>query len=322
MTKEKNTTTDLQISSITDLQKNYRQIADNHLSQRFSDNPEFKKEFLKTFSDLVFSQNEEMLEKLVKTRKNTLLNAVFVATEAGASFAKKEVSFIPYASYKKVVEKGVERKVATGEFDAIVIFDIKYQKQQILNLHNCKKFFTSEVHEGVKLIEDLTTGNMIFDGENDVTKPTIGYYAVFITTDGERYDKFMTNAEIIERAKFSPQFDASKYKHTNNNVHFEKVVVRNLMKEIPKVSDNLKSILAFDEVGEFTEYQEVESVLSAHEKTNKLEEAKKEIAQSEQKKAKAQVEPDKKGEEKATAKVSKVTKHKPKPVDDGPESFF
>jgi len=281
MTKEKEKNTELAINSITDLQTNYKQIAETHLADRFSDNPEFKKQFLKTFSDLIFSQDEEKLEKLTKTRKNTLLNAVFVATEAGASFAKKEVSFIPYAVDKKITEKGVERKVATGEFDAKIIFDINFQKQQILQLKNCKKFFTAEVHESVKVIADLETGNTVFEGINDITKPTIGYYAMFITTEGERYDKFMTTAQIIERAKFSPQFKADKYKSTNNNIHYEKVVVRNLLKEIPKISENLKSIVAFDEVGDYTDYIEVggehQEQIEAP-KINLLDEAKKEMA--------------------------------------------
>ena len=281
MTKEKETNTELAINSITDLQTNYKQIAETHLADRFSDNPEFKKQFLKTFSDLIFSQDEEKLEKLTKTRKNTLLNAVFVATEAGASFAKKEVSFIPYAVDKKITEKGVERKVATGEFDAKIIFDINFQKQQILQLKNCKKFFTAEVHDSVKVIADLETGNTVFEGINDITKPTIGYYAMFITTEGERYDKFMTTAQIIERAKFSPQFKADKYKSTNNNIHYEKVVVRNLLKEIPKISENLKSIVAFDEVGDYTDYIEVggehQEQIEAP-KINLLDEAKKEMA--------------------------------------------
>jgi len=279
MTKEKND--DLVINSITDLQTNYKQIANNHLAERFSDNPEFRKAFVKTFSDLIFSQDDDMLEKLSKTRQNTLLNAVFVATESGASFAKKEVSFIPYAAYKKITEKGVERKVATGEFDAIVIFDINFQKQQILKLQNCKKFFTAEVHEGVKIIADLETGNTVFEGVNDITKPTIGYYAMFITIEGERYDKFMTTAEIIERASFSPQFNATKYKSTNNNIHYEKLVVRNLLKEIPRISDGLKSIVAFDEVGDYTDYIEVgaehQEKIEAP-KVNKLDEAKKGLA--------------------------------------------
>ena len=301
MTKEKETNTELAINSITDLQTNYKQIAETHLADRFSDNPEFKKQFLKTFSDLIFSQEEEKLEKLTKTRKNTLLNAVFVATEAGASFAKKEVSFIPYAVDKKITEKGVERKVATGEFDAKIIFDINFQKQQILQLKNCKKFFTAEVHESVKVIADLETGNTVFEGINDITKPTIGYYAMFITTEGERYDKFMTTAQIIERAKFSPQFKADKYKSTNNNIHYEKVVVRNLLKEIPKISENLKSIVAFDEVGDYTDYIEVggehQEQIEAP-KINKLDEAKKEMA-----KEKPKPEPEK-AEKEETAKGS------------------
>ena len=301
MTKEKETNTELAINSITDLQTNYKQIAETHLADRFSDNPEFKKQFLKTFSDLIFSQDEEKLEKLTKTRKNTLLNAVFVATEAGASFAKKEVSFIPYAVDKKITEKGVERKVATGEFDAKIIFDINFQKQQILQLKNCKKFFTAEVHESVKVIADLETGNTVFEGINDITKPTIGYYAMFITTEGERYDKFMTTAQIIERAKFSPQFKADKYKSTNNNIHYEKVVVRNLLKEIPKISENLKSIVAFDEVGDYTDYIEVggehQEQIEAP-KINKLDEAKKEMA-----KEKPKPEPEK-AEKEETAKGS------------------
>ena len=96
-------------------------------------------------------------------------------------------------------------------------------------------------------------------GENDVTKPTIGYYAVFITTEGERYDKFMTNAEIIERAKFNPNADLSKYKVTNNNIHFEKIVVRNLIKEIPKISEELKSIMSVDE-HEYADYRSTKQV--------------------------------------------------------------
>src|SRR5678815_878530 len=179
-------TKELSLKTVTDLQMNFKQVANDHLQLRFSDNPEFQKNFIKTFSDMVFSQSDEMLDTLTKMKKNTLLNAVFVATEAGASFAKKEVSLLPFQSYKKVNEKGVERKVATGEFDAIVIFVIIFQKEQLLKLQNCKRFFTAEVHEGVKIIEDLETGNIAFSGENDVTKPTIGYYAVFITTEGIR----------------------------------------------------------------------------------------------------------------------------------------
>ena len=277
--KETNKTTDLQVNTVLGLQTNYKQLAENHLAERFSNNPEFKAEFIKTFSDLIFSQNDEMLEKLAKTRQNTLLNAIFKATEAGASFAKKEVSFIPYEIYKKTTEKGVEKKVATGEFDAMVIFDINFEKQQILKLPNCKRFFTAEVHEGVKVTENLMTGTTDFDGENDITKPTVGYYACFITTEGEKYDKFMTLAQIVERASFSPQFKSGNYKQTSNNVHYEKLVVRNLMKEIPKVSNELKSIMAVDEI-QYHDYIEVNEPVQKIEekKVNKLEQAKKEIA--------------------------------------------
>jgi hypothetical protein len=280
--KETNQTTDLQVNTVLGLQTNYKKLAENHLTERFANNPEFKAEFIKTFSDLIFSQNDEMLEKLAKTRQNTLLNAIFKATEAGASFAKKEVSLIPYEIFKKTTEKGVEKKVATGEFDAIVIFDINFEKQQILKLPNCKRFFTAEVHEGVKVTENLMTGTTDFEGENDITKPTIGYYACFITTEGEKYDKFMTLAQIVERASFSPQFKSSNYKQTSNNVHYEKLVVRNLMKEIPKISNELKSILAVDEI-QYHDYIEVEEPVQKIEekKVNQLEQAKKEIAEKE-----------------------------------------
>jgi len=278
-TEKKLTTTDLQVNTVLGLQTNYKQLAENHLAERFSNNPEFKAEFIKTFSDLIFSQNDEMLEKLAKTRQNTLLNAIFKATEVGASFAKKEVSFIPYEIFKKTTEKGVEKKVATGEFDAMVIFDINFEKQQILKLPNCKRFFTAEVHEGVKITENLMTGTTDFEGENDITKPTIGYYACFITTEGEKYDKFMTLAQIVERASFSPQFKSGNYKQASNNVHYEKLVVRNLMKEIPKISNELKSIMAVEDV-QYHDYIEVNEPVQKIEekKVNKLEQAKKEIA--------------------------------------------
>ena len=312
-------TKELSLKTVTDLQMNFKQVANEHLQLRFSDNPEFQKNFIKTFSDMVFSQSDEMLETLTKMKKNTLLNAVFVATEAGASFAKKEVSLLPFQSYKKVNEKGVERKVATGEFDAVVIFDINFQKQQLLKLQNCKRFFTAEVHEGVKVIEDLETGNIAFSGENDVTKPTIGYYAVFITTEGIRYDKFMTNAEIIERAKFSPHFKAENYKQPGNNIHFEKLVIRNLMKEIPRISNELRSIIGHDEAGEFTPYVEVGDE-DTGEITNKLEEAKKELAPvKEGKEEKA--EPVK--EDKPTAKAEKPkAKEEPKKSSETAADFF
>ena len=274
------------------LQKSYLQQSNQYLELRASNNPEFKNKFIKTFSDLIFSQNDEMLEKLAQTKPTSLLNAVFKATEAGASFAKKEVSFIPHQIFKNTKKGDVNQKVATGEFEAVVIFDINFQKQQILKLKNCKRFFTAEIHEGVKVISDLMSGNYIFEGTNDVTKPTIGYYAAFITTEGEKYDLFMSNAEIIERAKFSPQFKADNYKKTSSSIHFEKIVVRNLMKEIPKISEELSSIVAYEESGlEFTQYEEVQPNLLEEKKKELAEEAPKPKKVAEKKEKEAEIKP-------------------------------
>lgn len=258
------------------LQKDFLQLSEQHLQLRASDNPEFKKAFVKTFSDLIFSQNDEMLEKLSKTKPSSLLNAVFKATEVGASFAKKEVSFIPFEIFKKEKRDGAEIKKATGEYEALVIFDINFQKQQILKLKNCKRFFTAEIHEGVKVISDLMTGNFIFEGSNDVTKPTIGYYAAFISQDDQKYDLFMSCAEIVDRAKFSPNFKPDNYKKSENSIHYEKIVVRNLIKIIPRASEELSSILGYDEGGEFTEFIELKDTPS------KLEEAKKDLSHAEE----------------------------------------
>ena len=175
----------------------------------------------------------------------------------------------------------------------MVIFDINFEKQQILKITNCKRFFTAEVHEGVKVTENLMTGTIDFEGENDITKPTIGYYACFITTEGEKYDKFMTLAQIVERASFSPQFKPSNYKQTSNNVHYEKLVVRNLMKEIPKISNELKSIISVEEL-QYHDYIEVEEPVQKIEekKVNKLEQAKKEIAEKKPAKKEEKVDTD------------------------------
>ena len=266
------TETTTQVSTIA-LQDEFTPLSEQYLKMRGSNAPEFKVQFLKTFSDLLFSQNDEMLEKLSKTKSASLMNAVFRATESGASFAKKEISFIPFEIFKKEKKGGAEVKTATGEYEALVIFDINFQKQQILKLVNCKRFYTCEIHDGVQVISDMTTGNYSFDGQNDVFKPTVGYYAVFITTDDQIYDIFMSCAEIIERAKFSPGFKAANYTKQNNSIHFEKIVVRNLMKIIPKISEELKSVLAYDESSEYTHYEDVSD------NKNTLEAAKKELAE-------------------------------------------
>jgi hypothetical protein len=268
-----------EILKIDNLETNFVELSKKHLVMRAANNPEFQERFIKTLSDLIFSQNEEMLEKLKKTRPNSLLNAVFRATELGASFARKEISFIPFEIFKKEKKDGVERKVSTGEYEALVIPDINFQKQLILKLPNCKHFFTCEVHDGVEVISNLSTGNYDFIGKNDVTKPTIGYYAKFTSTDNEVYDRFMSCGAIIDRAKFSPQYKADNYKETSNNIHYEKVVVRNLMKIIPKISVELQSTLSLEYSNEIenTAYDDIT------EKVNKLEDAKKELTPEQQK---------------------------------------
>lgn len=277
-----------EILKLENLQETFPAIAEKYLISRASDNPEFQREFVRTFSDLVYSQSDEMLEKLEKARPNSLLNAVFIATEIGASFAKKEISFIPYEIFRTETINGAEVKRSTGQMDATVIIDIKFQKQQILKLENCKRFFTAEVHEGVQVINDLVTGNYVFIGENDVTKKTIGYYARFDTIENEIYDIFMTCAEIIERAKFNKtSFKGKNYETYGNNPHMEKVVVRNLMKIIPKVSNQLKSIVAIES------YTEYEDVTDQKPKVNALEEAKKAIAPKEESPAPQPEEPKK-----------------------------
>lgn len=298
------------VASGADLQKNYKQIAENHLAQRFADSPEFEKAFLKTFSDMVFSQNADQLEILSKMNQNTLLNAVFKATEIGASFAKKEISLIPFQEFKKVTEKGVERKIATGKYDAVAIVDINFQKQQILKLPNCCKFFVVQVHEGMKIITDLESGNRVFHGENNSMKPTIGYYAVFISTDGQRYDLFMSNTEIVERARFSPNFKEGNYKNPSNNIHYEKIVVRNLLKSIPKLSEELSSIVAYDEVG--NTFEDVEYIEVVNE-TTPLEEVKKELAKSKEKPETKKAGPKK--EQKAESKKASTKKEEPEKVE-------
>lgn len=270
----------INISNMTDLQQNFGKYTQAYLQSRMSNNPEFEAQFKKTFGDLIFSQSEEMQEKLVKTRPNYLFNAVFMATEIGASFAKKEAYLIPYAIKKKETKNGVERTIDTGEYSALLVIDINFQKQQILRMENCKRFFTAEIHEGVEVLHDLSTGLYVFDGKNDVTKPTIGYYASFTTVDGEVYDLFMSNAEIVKRAKFSPQFKADNYKSEKSNIHYEKIVIRNLLKSIPRLTKQLINVLAVDE--RFTEYEDVTvtntNIIEEKKPQNALEEAKANIA--------------------------------------------
>jgi len=263
-------TTEIQLQS--DFQRDLIAISKPYLEVRGSNSPEFAVQFNKTLSDMVYSQTDEGLEALKKARPQSLLNAVFRACEVGASFAKKEISVLPFAIYATEKKDGVTSKRATGQNDLTIVVDINFQKQQILAMPNCKHFFVAEVHDGVEILHDLSTGNCIFDGKNDVTKPTIGYYAKFLSTDNEVYDLFMTCGEIIDRAKTNPGFKEANYKNTAKSIHFEKIVVRNLMKIIPKVSNELRSVLAWDDSHELTEYVDV-----SEPKVNALEEAKKAI---------------------------------------------
>lgn len=258
--------------SLATIQTDFKGVAKQYLDARCSDNEAFQVAFIKTGTDLLFSQSDEMMEKLLKTKPQSLMNAIFVAAELGASFAKKEIHFIPYEISKTEIVNGVKRTTKTGEYSATVVPDINFQKQQIMKLENCKKFFTAEIYDGVQPIKNLITGNWEFDGKNDPQKQTIGYYSKFFDVSGEIIDLFLTNAEIIDRAKYSPQYKAENYANPRNNIHYEKIVVRNISKEIPKISETLKSTISM----EFTEYEVLE--VSDDKKPNALEEAKKEIA--------------------------------------------
>ena len=274
MNKETTTAIQLQSQLQNDFQKTSLGWVEEYLDARKSNSPEFKIEFEKILSDMVFSQTDDGFELLKKARPQSLLNAVFRASEIGASFAKREISVLPFSANKKETVNGVTTTKATGQYDLTVVVDINFQKQMILAMPNCKRFFTCEVHDGVQVISDLNTGLYIFEGINNVTKPTIGYYAVFITTDNEIYPLFMTNGEIVERAKMNPNFKDKNYVKTSSNIHYEKIVVRNLLKEIPKVSKELRSVLAYDErTVEDAEYEDLTHT------GNTLEAAKKELAE-------------------------------------------
>lgn len=268
-------TNEITLKSVSDLQQNYKVASEVYLSSRFSDNPEFQKQFVKTFSDMVFSMEEQQLELLSQMKQNSLLNAVFKATEIGASFAKKQISIIPFAKHKKEVKNGVERSIPDG-YTATLVIDINYQKQMILSMPNCAKFFSTSVHEGIKVIKDLNSGNTVFIGDNDVSGGVVGYYACFIDKNGVKTDLFMSNEEIIERAKMNPGFKADLYKNPRNNVHFDKIVVRNLIKIIPNTTKELQSIVAVDEVG--SDFADVMDVTNLQDESKSLETVKSKLA--------------------------------------------
>ena len=50
-----------EIVKFENLQTEFEVVAKKHLQIRAANNPEFQDKFIKTFSDLVFSQSDEML---------------------------------------------------------------------------------------------------------------------------------------------------------------------------------------------------------------------------------------------------------------------
>lgn len=272
----------IKFENATQLVAEYPKLSQSYLTSRLANAPEFAQKFTKTFGDLLFSSDEEMLNKISKTKPNTLMNAIFTATEANASFAKREVYLVPY-------------EVKGGGYTATVIVDINFQKQLILSMPNCKRFFTAQIKDGVEVIQNLETGLMEFVGKNDFSKETVGYYARFETKDGEVYDLFMNLQSIKERASFSPTYKPKNYENPNNNVHYEKIVVRNLLKIIPQVTEELQSTIDLEN---FVSYEEI-----VEEKDEKaLENAKKELSEAKE---------DKKAVKKTT-KTEKKAKTEPK----------
>jgi len=214
MSKEQTTAIQLQ----SDFQNQFLSQVDIYLESRKSNSPEFKLAFEKVASDMIYSQTVDGLEAIKKARPLSLFNAVFVAAEIGASFAKKEISVLPFAAKITTTDGDVVTKKSTGENDLTIVVDINFQKQMILKMDNCLQFFTAEVHEGVQVCHNLTTGNCEFEGKNDVTKPTIGYYSRFAATSGQVYDIFMSCAEIVDRAKMNKVgFKPENYKNTRVN---------------------------------------------------------------------------------------------------------
>ena len=66
-TERKSRTKDLQLNTVLGLNELQKRLAENHLAERFSNNPEFKAEFIKTFSDGYFHK----MMRCWKISKNT-----------------------------------------------------------------------------------------------------------------------------------------------------------------------------------------------------------------------------------------------------------
>ena len=268
-----NEQTNTAIALQSEFQNQFLSQVYTYLDDRKINSPEFKLNFEKVAADMIYSQTTDGLEAIKKARPLSLFNAIFIATEIGASFSKKEISVLPFAATVTTKVGDTVSKKATGENDLTVVVDINFQKQMILKMPNCQHFFTAEVHDGVQVFHDLTTGNCLFEGKNDVTKPTVGYYSRFADRSGEVYDLYMSCAEIVDRASMNKVgFKPDNYKKTSKSIHYEKIVVRNLLKVIPREETKLSSILAWDENSELTPYELVED------STNTLEAAKKELS--------------------------------------------
>ena len=253
-----NEQTNTAIALQSEFQNQFLSQVDTYLNDRKINSPEFKLNFEKVAADMIYSQTTDGLEAIKKARPLSLFNAIFIATEIGASFAKKEISVLPFAAVVTTKVGDTTSKRATGENDLTVVVDINFQKQMILKMPNCQHFFTAEVHDGVQVFHDLATGNCLFEGKNDVTKPTVGYYSRFVDKSGEVYDLYMSCAEIVDRASMNKVgFKPDNYRKTSKSIHYEKIVVRNLLKSIPREESKLDSILAYDEVQELTPYEDV-----------------------------------------------------------------
>jgi len=257
------------------LKTDFKEIAISYLKGLGIEDELSIKKYQNTLGDFAYYVTPENVDLLMKMRNSNFLNAMYRVSKTGALFSQKEASLLPFEIKKKEKRGDIVVEILTGEYDAVLVIDINYQKQMIQSLPNCKRFFTCEVYDGVQPILNLSTGNYEFDGINNALKPTIGYYAVFLDTEDIIHDIFMSNAEIIKRAESNPKVKKDNYKDPKNNIHMEKIVIRNLMKEIPKVTESLKVIESLENGYdlEITEHEDV-----TDKKPNALEDAKKELA--------------------------------------------
>lgn len=107
-----------EIVKLENLQETFPQLQKNILSVALRIIPNFSANLCTDAPDLVYSQSDkEMLRKARKSAPEQFVERAFIATEIGASFAKKEISFIPYEIFKKETVNGVETKKKTRNLD-------------------------------------------------------------------------------------------------------------------------------------------------------------------------------------------------------------